>query len=97
MAVVALALLLRCWNGAAQGQASDGVVIAVAADGDDGGQGTREKPFKTLKKAQMAVRQSSANNDVTVELGDGEYRIARSKSTRLNSSHGGISRMPSSA
>jgi hypothetical protein len=55
----------------------DAVVIAVSPNGNDGGPGTREKPFQTLERAQRAVRQSNADHDVTVELADGVYRISK--------------------
>jgi Right handed beta helix region len=59
-----------------QNATTNSVVIAVSPNGDDAGPGTREKPYKTLKRAQWAVRELNADHDVMVELGDGEYRIA---------------------
>jgi hypothetical protein len=60
-----------------QKPAADAVVIAVSPGGNDAGPGTRERPFKTLEHARRAVRQWNANRDVTVELGDGVYRISK--------------------
>jgi hypothetical protein len=74
--LVVLAALLGAGQRIAQAQSSGAAVIAVSQNGDDGGPGTREKPFKTVKRAQDAVRAVNGDRDVTVELGDGEYRIA---------------------
>jgi hypothetical protein len=60
-----------------QKPAGDSVIIAVSPSGNDGGPGTREKPFQTLDRAQRAVRQWNADRDVTVELADGVYRISK--------------------
>jgi len=59
-----------------QDAAKNAVVIAVSPNGDDGGPGTPEKPYKTLKRAERAVRETNADHNVTVELGDGDYRIS---------------------
>ncbi|MFZ1940156.1 MAG: right-handed parallel beta-helix repeat-containing protein [Terracidiphilus sp.] len=59
-----------------QDAAKDAVVIAVSPNGDDGGPGTPEKPYKTLKRAERAARETNSDHDVTVELGDGDYRIS---------------------
>src|SRR5580704_3904274 len=59
----------------AQDKASNAVVIVVSPAGNDNGPGTREQPFLTLERAQRAVRQANADHDVTVELGDGVYRL----------------------
>jgi hypothetical protein len=61
---------------AAQSTAKSPIVIAVSPSGSDSAPGTREKPFKTLERAQLAVRQFNANRDVTVELGEGIYRLS---------------------
>jgi len=61
----------------AQDKASNAVVIAVSPAGNDNGPGTREQPFQTLERAQRAARQVNADHDVTVELGDGVYRLAK--------------------
>src|ERR1700722_12943782 len=53
-----------------------GVVIVVSPSGDDSGGGTKESPFRTLRRAQQAVREVNADHDVTVELGDGIYRLS---------------------
>ena len=53
------------------------VVIAVSPTGNDNGPGTREQPFETLERAQRAVRLVNADHDVTVELNDGVYRLAK--------------------
>lgn len=52
------------------------VVIAVSPAGDDRNPGTREKPFRTLPRAQAAVRLLNNDQDVLVELAAGVYRLA---------------------
>jgi hypothetical protein len=56
---------------------SDEVTIAVSPMGDDRGPGTVEHPFRTLERAQNAVRRVNAEHDVRVQLDDGVYRIRR--------------------
>ena len=51
------------------------ITIVVSPSGDDSGQGTRARPFRTPQRAQQAVRQLSDCHDVTVELADGTYRL----------------------
>lgn len=53
------------------------VVIAVAPDGNDAATGTPAHPFRTLQRAQQAVRQVNGAHNVTVQLATGTYRIAR--------------------
>ena len=50
----------------------------VSVNGDDNGDGTLEKPFKTIKRAQQAVRESIENSDesktsITVAIMAGTY------------------------
>ena len=50
----------------------------VAADGSDTNQGTAERPFATLARAQKALQKGFAEGlteDVTVWIGEGTYRI----------------------
>jgi hypothetical protein len=61
----------------AQDKTPDAVVITVSPAGNDNGPGTHEHPFRTPERAQLAVRQANADHDVTVELGDGVYRLAQ--------------------
>src|SRR5215469_5835624 len=61
---------------AAQLVSTSPVVIAVAPNGSDDAQGTPEHPFKSLERAQQAVRRVNATRDVTIQLGDGIYRLA---------------------
>lgn len=51
------------------------VVIAVARDGAERGDGSVAHPFRTIARAQQAVRQLNAAHTVTVKLGDGIYRL----------------------
>jgi hypothetical protein len=76
-AAIALCALASAQPAAAQNKAANTVVIAVSCTGNDSGPGTREQPFKTLERAQLAVRQANSNHDVTVELADGVYRLAQ--------------------
>lgn len=62
---------------AARKHGPDNITIAVAVDGNDANSGTVEHPFKTLKRAQEAVRQVNGEHDVTVQLGEGIYRLDR--------------------
>jgi len=60
---------------AAPKPAKDALVIAVSPAGDDLAAGTREKPFRSLQRAQQAVRKVNFDHDVNVELADGMYRL----------------------
>jgi hypothetical protein len=51
------------------------VALNVAPDGDDAGDGSAAHPFRTLERAQAAVRSRSAAADVIVTLADGIYRL----------------------
>jgi hypothetical protein len=63
------------------------VVIHVAVNGSDAGDGSQSRPFKTLTRAQAAVRRINTVNSVTVHLADGTYRLANP--LRFNSRDGG--------
>lgn len=76
MAIWPASAMLACAMCAAQPVSATAVVIAIAPGGSDDAQGTPEHPFKTLERAQRAVRQVNAVHDVTVQLGDGVYRLA---------------------
>lgn len=51
------------------------VTIAVAPTGNDSADGSTAHPFRTLTRAQQAVRQFNADHNVIVQLADGIYRI----------------------
>jgi hypothetical protein len=53
----------------------DAVVIAVSPKGDDAANGSMNHPFRTLRRAQMAVRQTNSVHNVVVQVGDGVYRV----------------------
>jgi hypothetical protein len=59
----------------AQRRASDSVVITVSPSGSDTAAGTVDRPFRTLERAQQAVRGANVDHDVTVQLADGVYRL----------------------
>ena len=64
-------------GGAAATPANDVVMIHVSPRGDDGGDGSAGHPYRTLEKAQQAVRAVNGGHDVVVSIGDGVYRIER--------------------
>jgi hypothetical protein len=74
-----LALAAGCVNvSRAQRKApEDAVVIVVSPQGDDSAAGSPDAPFRSLERAQLAVRQVNTEHDVTVELKDGIYRLER--------------------
>lgn len=51
--------------------------LHVAPHGDDAGPGTSERPFRTLERAQRAVRERAPGmrEDLVVELAAGTYRL----------------------
>lgn len=51
------------------------IVIAVSPNGDDAASGTPGHPFRTLTRAQQAIRLINQNSNVTVQLADGSYRL----------------------
>ncbi len=63
------------------------ITYYVSIQGDDSGDGSRDKPFKTLQRAQRAVRVVNASSNVIVELGDGVYRLT--KPLRFTAADGG--------
>jgi hypothetical protein len=59
----------------AQSRHAQAVTIAVSPSGDDAGDGTVDHPFRTLERAQRAVRELNSDHDVVVRLARGSYRI----------------------
>jgi len=59
----------------AQSGRAPAVTIAVSPTGDDAGDGTVDHPFRTLERAQRAVRESNSDRNVIVQLARGVYRI----------------------
>lgn len=51
------------------------VIFAVSPTGNDDAVGTMSHPFRTLQRAQEAVRKVNATHDVIVELEGGVYRL----------------------
>ncbi|MGA7343305.1 MAG: right-handed parallel beta-helix repeat-containing protein [Terracidiphilus sp.] len=76
-ATIALFTLIAQRPAAAQDKTANTVVIAVSPSGSDSGPGTRAQPFQTFERTQRAVRQANSDHDVTVELGDGLFRLAQ--------------------
>ena len=60
---------------AAPRDSADAVTIVVPPQGNDSAAGTREHPFRTLQRAQQAVREANGQHDVVVQLVDGLYLI----------------------
>src|SRR5665213_3546911 len=75
MAAAALMSATCAW--AVQRLSKDAVVIAVSPGGSDAAAGTVEHPFKTVERAQQAVRLVNSEHDVVVQLGDGVYRLRK--------------------
>lgn len=56
----------------------DAVVICVSPQGnDDNAAGTCQHPFRTLERAQKAVREINTGHDVVVQLAGGVYHMDR--------------------
>lgn len=52
------------------------ITYHVSPQGDDAGDGSDAHPFKTLERAQRAVRSANTTSNVVVQLADGIYRLA---------------------
>jgi hypothetical protein len=75
--VVAAIIVFPSTVSAARRLSKDAVVIAVAPGGSDSADGTASNPFRTLERAQRAVRLVNGEHDVLVQLSDGVYRLER--------------------
>ena len=53
------------------------VTFAISPTGDDSAAGDPGHPFRTLERAQQAVRSHNSAHDVTVQLGDGTYTLIK--------------------
>ncbi len=53
------------------------IVLTVSPSGDDTATGAPGHPFRTLTRAEQAVRALNSTTDVTVQLSDGIYRLDR--------------------
>jgi hypothetical protein len=51
------------------------IVIYVLLQGSDDGDGSRERPFRSLPRAKAAVRTFNRDHDVTVRIADGIFRL----------------------
>lgn len=82
--------LLPCLLHAAVKPAKDAVILAVSPNGNDGAAGTAAAPFRTIERAQQAVRQASNDHDVIVQIADGTYRLTKPlRFTADDSGHNG--------
>lgn len=59
----------------AQSRRAPAVTITVSPSGDDAADGTVDHPFRTLERAQHAVRELNSDHNVIVRLVRGTYRI----------------------
>jgi hypothetical protein len=75
--LLVVAVAAQAMMAAAPKTAMDALTIAVDSNGDDGGAGTTEKPFRTLERAQQAVRAANCDHDVVVQLSSGEYALTQ--------------------
>jgi hypothetical protein len=63
------------------------MVFMVSTNGNDSGDGSPAHPFRTLERAQQAVRLVNRGHDVEVRLGNGIYRLTRT--LRFSAEDGG--------
>jgi len=63
---------------AAEKLPKDATVLAVSPDGNDAAQGDVAHPFRTIERAQQAVRAANRDHDVLVRVSDGIFRLAHS-------------------
>ena len=73
--IVVSALAIGISPTPAQSRRDPAVTIAVSPLGDDAADGTVEHPFRTLERAQRAVREANSDHNVVVRLAHGTYRI----------------------
>ncbi|HEX5283611.1 MAG TPA: right-handed parallel beta-helix repeat-containing protein [Bryocella sp.] len=73
--LIACALLAGISPASAQSRRGPVVTIAVSPSGDDAADGTADRPFRTLERAQRAAREVDGDNNVVVKLAQGSYRI----------------------
>ncbi|MFT4091881.1 MAG: DUF1565 domain-containing protein, partial [Asticcacaulis sp.] len=57
--------------------AAQGTTYYVAPNGNDKADGSAQKPFKSLTRAQEAVRKSNKTGDVSVVIADGTYALEK--------------------
>ena len=76
-AMVILAGVQSPWAQRGDKGFANAVVVAVAPAGNDAAAGTLQAPFRTLERAQDAVRQLNSEQDVKVLLADGVYRLEK--------------------
>ncbi|MBB5705743.1 right-handed parallel beta-helix repeat-containing protein [Sphingopyxis panaciterrulae] len=75
LAVLAAAMLAPSAVAQTEGLTRPTVTIAVSPAGNDAADGSVAHPFRTLTRAQAAVRAANANSDVVVRIADGTYRL----------------------
>src|SRR3546814_3944073 len=75
LAVLAAAMLAPFAAAQTEGLTRPTVTIAVSPAGNDAADGSIAHPFRTLTRAQVAVRDANAKGDVVVRIADGLYRL----------------------
>lgn len=74
-ASLACAFAIGVLTAPAQSRRAQVVTIAVSPSGDDAADGSADHPFRTLERAQRAVRELNSDHNVVVRLARGVYRI----------------------
>lgn len=75
LAVLCALMLAPSASAQTEGVTRPTVTIAVSPTGDDAADGSIAHPFRTLTRAQAAVRDANAKSDVVVRIADGVYRL----------------------
>ncbi len=75
LAVLGATLAAPQAAGQTEGLTRPTVTFAVSPAGDDTADGSTAHPFRTLARAQAAVRDANRNGDVVVRIAGGTYRL----------------------
>lgn len=75
LAVLGTTLAAPQAAGQTEGLTRPTVTFAVSPAGDDTADGSAAHPFRTLPRAQAAVRDANRNGDVVVRIAGGTYRL----------------------
>ena len=75
LAVLGATLAAPQAAGQTEGLTRPTVTFAVSPAGDDTADGSAAHPFRTLPRAQAAVRDANRNGDVVVRIAGGTYRL----------------------
>src|ERR1035437_9177648 len=93
--IATIVLAITMLGSVSQAQPQD-ISLFVAADGNDGNPGTKDKPFATLERARDEVRKLKKDNaptsPVTVEVRAGTY--FRERTFKLSTEDSGTAKAP---